>query len=97
MLVARGMDPSQVTEAALPVGEAFRKLVAVTGESPAALTRLLYETHNIGTTWNFFAVVGVFSAALIWSYGRWLRQLAETEKRAAQAALRRIRQPTSPS
>jgi len=79
MLVTRGVDASQVTEAALPVGEAFRKLVEVTGESPAELTRLLYESHNIGTTWYFFAGVGLFSAFLIWCYGKWLRQLAARE------------------
>ena len=66
MLVERGLDPSQVTVAALPLGEAFHKLVAVTGETPAALTRLLYETHHIGATWYFFAFVGVVSAVLIW-------------------------------
>ncbi len=80
MLVQRGLDPSQVTEAALPVGEAFHKLVAFTGESPEALTRLLYQTHHIGSTWFFFALVGVVSAALIWAYGRWIRALAESQK-----------------
>lgn len=50
MLVSNGMDASQVTEAALPAGEAFHNLVEVTGETPEALTRLLYETHNIGMT-----------------------------------------------
>jgi MFS family permease len=86
MLVTKGLDPSQVTEAALPVGEAFRKLVEVTGESPAVLTRLLYETHQVGTTWYFFAGVGVFSAVLIWCYGVWIRRLAAKES-ASQTAL----------
>ena len=84
MLVERGMDPSQVK--ALPVGEAFHKLVDFTGETPEALTKLLYQTHHIGATWYFFAVVGVVSAALIWSYGRWIRQIAAGETRATQAA-----------
>lgn len=96
MLVERGLDPSQVTVDVLPPGEAFHKLVAVTGETPAALTRLLYETHHIGVTWYFFAFVGVVSAALIWTYGRWIRRIAETEKRAKQASARANSQPTQP-
>jgi len=87
MLVARGMDASQATEAALPVGEAFKKLVAFTGETPEALTRTLYQTHHIGTTWYIFALVGVVSAGLIWAYGRWVRKLAASERLARQAAM----------
>lgn len=78
MLVARGLAPAEVTESALPVGEAFAKLVEVTGENPEALTRLLYETHNVGMTWYVFATIGIFAAGLIWGYGRWLRQYART-------------------
>jgi len=70
----------------LPSGEAFHKLVAVTGESPEALTRLLYQTHHIGATWMFFAAVGVVSAGLIWAYGKWLRQLTIKQKQAAQSS-----------
>jgi len=84
MLVARGMDAYQVTEAALPVGDAFRKLVAFTGETPEALTRSLYQTHHIGATWFVFALVGVVSAGLIWAYGRWVRRLAATEASGEQ-------------
>ena len=83
MLVARGLDASQVTTDALPVGEAFHKLVAFTGESPEILTRTLYQTHHIGYTWYFFALVGVVSAGLIWAYGLWIRKIAENEKRGA--------------
>jgi POT family proton-dependent oligopeptide transporter len=86
MLVARGMDASQVTEKALPAGEAFHKLVAFTGESPEALTKLLYETHDVGATWYFFAGVGLLSAVLIWAYGRWIRTLAEKENVSASSA-----------
>ncbi len=82
MLVARGMDASQVTEAALPVGEAFHKLVAFTGESPQALTKLLYESHNVGGTWYFFACIGLVAAGLIWAYGKWIRQLANRERQS---------------
>ncbi|MCF7732136.1 MAG: MFS transporter [Akkermansiaceae bacterium] len=80
LLVERGVDPAGVTLQALPAGEAFHKLVAVTGEAPETLTRLLYETHHIGATWAFFAAVGLVSAALIFIYGKWIRQLARQEQ-----------------
>jgi MFS family permease len=85
MLVERGLDPSQVTVDVLPTGEAFHKLVAITGETPEAMTSLLYQTHHVGSTWMFFAIMGVISAGLIWAYGKWLRALTNKQKQAAQA------------
>ena len=85
MLVSKGMDAGLVTEEALPVGEAFRKLVEFTGETPAALTRTLYETHQVGLPWTIFAFLGVLSAVLIWGYGRWFRKFADSEKQSRQA------------
>lgn len=76
MLIDRGLSASQVTERALPIGEAFKKLVEHTGESPRALTRAMYESHQIGTVWWVFAAVGVVSAVMIWMYGRWILRLA---------------------
>ncbi|MGW8256047.1 MAG: MFS transporter, partial [Thermoguttaceae bacterium] len=66
MLVERGMAPGQVTANALPIGEAFQKLVDYTGQSPKALTRLLYASHHVGLTWYFFAAAGVCSAVMIY-------------------------------
>jgi proton-dependent oligopeptide transporter, POT family len=83
LLVERGMDPADVTESAIPIGEAFTYLVQFTGESPDALNHLLYHTHNIGFTWYFFAAVGVFSAVMIYSYGVWVKKLAENELKSA--------------
>jgi MFS family permease len=79
MLVEKGLAPSQVTEAALPVGEAFNKLVEVTGQPPEVLTNLLHQQHNVGLTWYIFAVIGLASAVLIYSYGVWIKKLAERE------------------
>ena len=76
MIVDRFGDPSAVTEDALPIGEAFDKLVKLTGESPEALTRALHEMGHVGAVWYFFAAVGVVSAVMIWSYGAWIRKLA---------------------
>jgi len=80
LLVEKGMDSSQVTEEALPVGEAFAKLVEFTGEAPLALTQQLYQSHSVGTTWFVFAGVGVLSAILIYLYGRWIATLAKREE-----------------
>jgi hypothetical protein len=79
MLVEKGLAPSQVTEAALPVGEAFSKLVEITGQRPEVLTNLLHQQHNVGLTWYIFAVIGLVSAVLIYSYGVWIKKLAERE------------------
>jgi POT family proton-dependent oligopeptide transporter len=81
LLVERGLSPEQVTEQALPVGEAFKKLVEVTGGSPEALTQQLYQSHSVGMTWYVFAAIGSASAVMIWLYGRWILKLARAEGR----------------
>ena len=68
--------PTQVSEQALPIGEAFNKLVQFTGESPGHLTQILYQSHHIGLTWYVFAAIGVASAVMIYLYGQWIRKLA---------------------
>jgi POT family proton-dependent oligopeptide transporter len=80
LLVERGLAPALVQKDALPVGEAFKQLVAFTGESPEALTQTLYRTHHIGLTWFVFAGVGVASAVMIYCYGRWIAKLAAKER-----------------
>jgi proton-dependent oligopeptide transporter, POT family len=80
MLLIRGFDPKLATEAVLLPGEAFKKLVAFSGETPEALTRALYDQHHIGMTWYLFAVIGVIAAALIYAYGKWLQNLARTPR-----------------
>jgi len=79
LLVERGMDPSMVTETNLPIGEAFNKLVEFTGQTPEALTRMMFDSHNVGMTWYVFTTVGLVSAAMIYAYGVWVRKLAEKE------------------
>ncbi len=79
MLVERGMPASQVTEQALPIGEAFKKLVQFTGEDPWRLTEQLYRTHHVGFTWYIFAIIGVASAVMIYAYGQWIMRLARRE------------------
>jgi MFS family permease len=79
MLVERGMSPAQVTPEALPNGEAFRKLVEFTGDTPAHLTELLKQSHAIGATWYIFAAIGVVAAVMIYLYGRWIQKLVRRQ------------------
>jgi|HubBroStandDraft_1064217.scaffolds.fasta_scaffold02525_8 proton-dependent oligopeptide transporter, POT family len=58
--------------ARVPEGEAFSKLVALTGETKEAVTHTLYVAHNVGAVWYVMAVVGILSAAGIYAYGRWI-------------------------
>ena len=83
MLLTKGWTQAQVAVKALPPGEAFKKLVEVTGQSPEELTRLLYSTHHVGATWCFFGCIGLVAAALIWAYGRWVRRLAGRQAAAS--------------
>lgn len=80
MLVERGMSAAQVSHSKLKVGEAFAKLVEVTGQSPEALTRMLHEKHHVGMTWFVFAAIGLLSAAMIFSYGKWVKKLADIKQ-----------------
>jgi POT family proton-dependent oligopeptide transporter len=77
MLLKSGLTPDQVTEKALPVGDAFAKLVQVTGQTPEQLTQTLYRSHSVGATWLVFAGIGVASAIMIFWYGRWVQKLAK--------------------
>lgn len=86
MLVQRGLRPEAVSQSALPIGEAFQKLVEVTGESPAVLTQQLYQSHCVGLTWYLFAAVGVLSAIMIYAYGRWVTTLVRRENRSEDGA-----------
>jgi proton-dependent oligopeptide transporter, POT family len=76
LLLERGLTPEQCSEKLLPIGEAFNKLVQVTGESPAHLTQVLYQSHHVGLTWYVFAAIGVASAVMIYCYGQWILKLA---------------------
>jgi hypothetical protein len=79
MLIERGLTPEQYSEQALPIGEAFKKLVQVTGDTPEHLTQVLYQSHNVGLTWYVFAAIGVASAVMIYLYGQWILKLARRE------------------
>ena len=83
MLLQHGLAADQVSHAGLKAGEAFSKLVEVTGQTPEALTRQLYEQHHVGMTWFVFAATGLLAAAMIYFYGRWVLKLARQEQPVA--------------
>jgi POT family proton-dependent oligopeptide transporter len=56
----------------IPEGEAFPKLVALSGQTKQAVTHALYASHNVGVIWYVMAIVGVLSAAGIYAYGRYI-------------------------
>ncbi len=68
-------DDPQAFVDALPHGEAFDWLVALTGDTPAAMSQLLYTTNNIGLVWYILGIVGFITAIGIWQYGRWILTL----------------------
>ena len=66
--------------ASVPQGEAFNKLVEVTGQNADVLTKSLYHANSVGDIWFIMAAVGFLTAALILGYGVW------TSKRLNRAA-----------
>ncbi len=64
----------------IPQGEAFDWLVTMTGESPRALTDLLYQEHDITMVWYIMGGVGIISAIGIYLYGVWILKLAKPDE-----------------
>lgn len=72
MLAEKGVEIASV-----PTGEAFTRLVEVTGVAPLELTQQLYNLHNIGFAWYFIGAIGSFSALGIMLYGSWYQRLQQ--------------------
>jgi hypothetical protein len=62
---------------AVPIGEAFSKLIEVTGQSGEVLTNQLYAANDVGVAWYIMGSVGLVCAAGLLDYGRWTYQLKE--------------------
>lgn len=75
LLIEKGMSAEKV--AAIKEGEVFDKLVEFTGSTPAEMTRVLYESHNVGAVWTIMGAVGILSAICIYLYGRWILTLGK--------------------
>lgn len=81
-LQVHGMTAVQIHS--VPIGEAFDKLVAITGQTPEAVTATLYNSHNIGALWYLAAGVGLLTAVGLYIYGHWTyRRAMHTEARPA--------------
>ncbi len=81
LLLERGMPAVDIDK--IPTGEAFNQLVSFTGDTPQALTQLLYSSHNVGMAWYIIGGIGVFSAVGIYLYGKWLFGLQGTQQAKA--------------
>ena len=69
------LDASAIAE--IPQGEAFGKLVDISGLDSWVITEQLYNSHSIGTVWYIMTIVGIISAAGIYMYGRWIAAMAK--------------------
>ncbi len=74
-LLDGGLSPAQVD--AVPIGEAFQKLIEITGQTADVLTAQLYAANNVGIAWYIMGSVGIVSAAGMYVYGRWTYQLKD--------------------
>lgn len=74
-LLDNGMTQADVD--AVPIGEAFQKLIEVSGQSADFLTAQLYAANDVGKAWYIMASVGLVSAAGMYVYGRWTYQLKD--------------------
>jgi hypothetical protein len=74
-LLDLGLPESEVN--AVPIGEAFQKLVDVSGNSAESLTAQLYAANNVGVAWYIMGSVGLVAAAGLYVYGIWTYRLKE--------------------
>ena len=74
-LLDSGMTPADVD--AVPIGEAFQRLIDVSGQSAETLTANLYAANNVGIAWYIMGSVGIVAAAGMYVYGRWTYRLSE--------------------
>lgn len=77
-MITEKFDASMdVTDKGIPIGEAFDKLVEVSGKPAAEMQQMLYDAHNIGMVWYIFAIIAAFSAMMIYVYGVWFKKYQE--------------------
>jgi len=74
-LLDEGLTPAEVD--AVPIGEAFQRLIEVSGQSAESITAQLYAANNIGKVWFIMGSVGLISAAGMYVYGRWTYHLKD--------------------
>ena len=74
-LADAGMPQAEVD--AVPIGEAFQRLVEVSGQTAEALTAELYFANEVGIAWYIMGSVGIVAAAGMYAYGRWTYRLKD--------------------
>ncbi|MCK0070783.1 MFS transporter [Kordiimonas laminariae] len=78
MLLENGMTEADV--AAVPIGEAFDKLLMLTGQSAGTLTEQMYAANAVGTVWYVMGIVGLISALGMYAYGKWTYRVAKMQE-----------------
>ncbi|MGB0832915.1 MAG: MFS transporter [Psychrobium sp.] len=58
--------------AAIPQGEYFMHLVAMSGQTEQQMTQILYEQNNIGVVWFVMGAIGIASAFGLVIYSKWI-------------------------
>lgn len=75
LMITEKFDPAiDVSEKAIPIGEAFQKLVEISGKTPTEMQSALYNANHVGMVWFVFAIVGMCSAIMIYTYGLWYKK-----------------------
>jgi dipeptide/tripeptide permease len=74
-LIDLGLSQPEVD--AVPIGEAFQKLIEVSGNNAETLTAQLYAANNVGVAWYIMGSVGLVAAAGLYVYGFWTYRLKE--------------------
>ncbi len=67
---------------AIPQGEAFSYLTEFAGQTPQALTEMLYQANGVGFVWDLMAIIAMASALGLFFYGRWILALARVRDSA---------------
>ena len=69
---------------AVPNGEAFDKLIEVTGLTADVLTNQLYVANNVGMVWYITGTIGIISCIGMYYYGHWTYRIATMQEPAGQ-------------
>lgn len=80
MLTESGLDVTVI-----PNGEAFAKLIEVTGQTAETLTANMYIANNIGAVWYVMGVVGIISTFGLIAYGKWTYRFVKDVEAEEQA------------
>ena len=68
---------------AVPVGEAFDYLVASSGQTAEAITKILYEANNVGMVWELMAIVAFVTSIGLFFYGKWVMTIIHSDRQPA--------------